>query len=166
MARVRNSVTAEWSPLTEAHFRVGTVPADASNIVIDELMYHPPDPSAEEIAAGFTDSDEFEFIALLNIGGAPVDVSGLRFAAGISFDFGAALRTVVEPGGRLVLGRNGDALRHRYGAAAVDPLFAVTRPVQRSVSPGIARPRLLQPNFTRRARGPAQSITICARNAP
>jgi hypothetical protein len=123
-ARVKNGTTGEWSPLTEALFRVGTVPASAANLVVGELMYHPPDPTAEELAAGFTDADDFEFLALLNIGDAPVDASGLRFTAGITFDFATALRSVVEPGGWLVVGRNRDALRHRYGPAAVDPIFA------------------------------------------
>jgi hypothetical protein len=32
---------------------------------ITELMYHPPAPSAAEIAAGFTSAEDFEYIELM-----------------------------------------------------------------------------------------------------
>ena len=55
----RTSSTADtdgsWSPMSEARF-VTSVPADASNLRISEVHYHPADLSAAEIAAGFGES--------------------------------------------------------------------------------------------------------------
>lgn len=115
-ARVKNGDTGEWSPITEAAYLAGTVPASADNIVISELMYHPADPSAAEIAAGFTDPEDFEFLSLRNIGPSPADLSGIRFVTGITFDFATAARRVLDPGKHLVIGRRHAALLQRYGA--------------------------------------------------
>jgi hypothetical protein len=117
-ARVRHASTGEWSPLTEAVFRVGTVPAAADNMVVSELMFHPPAPTTAEAAAGFDDPDDFEYLALSPIGPAPVDLSALRFTAGVSFDFSEATRLVVDPGDHVLLVRNRAAIAHRYGEAA------------------------------------------------
>lgn len=116
-ARVRHAVTAEWSPLTEASYHAGTVAASAATLVISELMYHPPAPTAAEAAAGFTDADAFEYISLRNIGDAPLDLSGLRFSAGISFDFADAARIVLDPADQVLLARSRAAMAHRYGAS-------------------------------------------------
>ena len=35
-------------------------------------MDHPADPTAAELPAGFTDSDDFEFMKLMNVGANPV----------------------------------------------------------------------------------------------
>ena len=51
-ARVLNG--NEWSALVETTFLVGE-----PRLVISELDYHPMDPSAGEIAAGFDDADDF-----------------------------------------------------------------------------------------------------------
>ena len=114
-ARVRHAVTGEWSPLTEAVYRVGTVPAAAGNLVVSELMFHPPPPTAAEAAAGFTDPDDFEYVALRALGPAPVDLSSLRFTEGISFDFTGATPAVVDPGDHVLLARNRAAIARRYG---------------------------------------------------
>ncbi len=115
-ARVRNGETGEWSPLTEAFYHVGTVPASADNLVVAEMMYHPPDPTAGEIAAGFADPEAFEFLSLRNIGATPVDLSGLRFVTGITFDFATVAKTVLDPGRHIVIGKSLPALLQRYGA--------------------------------------------------
>ena len=90
------------------------VPANATNLVISEIMYHPGDPSGAEQGAGFTDAEVFEFIELQNI--SPTDIIGLhgvQFTAGISFDFPAA---TLAPGARLLVVGNQAAFTQRYGA--------------------------------------------------
>jgi len=61
-ARAFDSSTSEWSAVTEAQFVIDLAEPTASNLVISEIMYHPPSPSVSEEEAGFTDEDAFEFI--------------------------------------------------------------------------------------------------------
>ncbi|MEX2186486.1 MAG: LamG-like jellyroll fold domain-containing protein [Pirellulales bacterium] len=89
-------------------------PNPVRDLRITELMYHPDDPTAEEFAAGFTDSDEFEFIELRNIGDHSLDLSSLRFTNGVSFDFSTAAVTTLDPGEYLLLVENIDAFNFRY----------------------------------------------------
>lgn len=117
-ARARNDLTGEWSALTEATFAVGAVRPSAQNLAIVELMYHPPGPTAAETAAGFGDAEEFEFVRLMNLGGEPLDLLGLRFSEGIGFDFAGALTRYLAPGQSLLVVKNRNAFRFRYGAKA------------------------------------------------
>lgn len=121
-ARVR-SPEGEWSALTTAAYQVGTVPASASNLVVSQFMYHPPDPTAQEQAAGFTEPEDFEFIELRAIGPDAVNLSGVKFAAGISFDFATSPVRAVPAGGVLLLVRNQAAFLARYGNSLA-PLIA------------------------------------------
>jgi hypothetical protein len=89
-------------------------PDPVRDLRITELMYHPDDPTATEIAAGFTDSDEFEFIELRNIGAHPLDLSSLRFTSGIAFDFSTSAVTTLAPGEYLLLVENIEAFEFRY----------------------------------------------------
>jgi hypothetical protein len=112
-ARVLNGNTGEWSPLTEAEFLRNTVQPSAQNLVVSEIMYHPVDPSDEELGFGFDDGD-FEYLQLMNITNAPLDLAGLNIAGGIAFDFdGADIRTL-DPGQTLVIVRNSTAFNLRY----------------------------------------------------
>jgi len=114
-ARVRHASTNEWSPLTEARFALATVPATAANTVISEMMYNPPALTTAEVAAGFTDPQEFEYIILQNIGSAPIDLTALRFQFGITFGFDVSSRPVIDPGEHCLIAKNASALRARYG---------------------------------------------------
>ena len=107
-ARVLNG--AEWSALHEASYIVGT-----PELVISEFNYHPANPSPEEIAAGFTDGNAFEFVELYNPGNATFDLNGVRFVAGIDFDFTTSAITQLPPGGRLLVVQNSAAFEFRYG---------------------------------------------------
>jgi hypothetical protein len=114
-ARARNNTTGEWSPLTEATFAPRAVPADSNSLVMAELMYHPPDATAAELAAGFSNADDFEFIRLLNISNVPLDLSGVRFTTGVTFDFGAGSVRFLNPGDSVLVVKNRAAFRIRYG---------------------------------------------------
>ncbi len=92
--RARRTTDGEWSALNEAaFFTQGTVPADATNIAITEIHYHP--------AAATPPPGNAEFLEVMNTGNAPVDLSGCWFLRGIDFVFPAA--SVLAPGQRLVV---------------------------------------------------------------
>jgi len=69
----------EWSALNNATFLVDTVPATSDNLAITEVNYHPAN-----------DDDGQEFIELTNISAQNIDLSGLYFSAGLTFDFDAS----------------------------------------------------------------------------
>jgi hypothetical protein len=113
-ARVRN-INGEWCALTEAKFQVGTVPPASSDLVVAELLYNPIDSNATELAAGFTDKDDFEFIQLRNIASQAIDLSDVDFTIGISFDFGTSSIQALDPGAYVILVKKRSAFRLRYG---------------------------------------------------
>lgn len=79
--------TSKWSEQVVGVYSVET-PANASNLRITELQYHPADPTSAELAIvpGANGSD-FEFAELRNIGGIPISLNGVMFTAGITYDF-------------------------------------------------------------------------------
>ncbi len=103
----------EWSALTSAFFSVGTVPADATNLVVSEFSYHPADPILPAETAVSTDSDAFEFMEFMNIGTIAIDLSGV-YTQGFTFAFG---HTVLQPGERTVIVSNEAAFVARYGSS-------------------------------------------------
>ena len=116
-ARARNNTTGEWSPITEATFNLTAQPASSNNLVIAEFMYHPPKPTAAEAAAGITDTETFEFVRLMNIGVAPVDLSGVQFTIGITFNFGNGSIRYVSPGASVLIVNKLNSFQTRYGHA-------------------------------------------------
>ncbi|MDB4304608.1 lamin tail domain-containing protein [bacterium] len=116
-ARIRNGST--WSALTEATFTVELTAPSASNLVISEFLYHPPNPSPDEIAAGFIDDDNFEFIELLNISSTEtLDLKDLYFFGAMTFDFTASSDTELSPGERVIVAADTAAFTFRYGLRA------------------------------------------------
>lgn len=111
-ARVKNGEF--WGAPVSYSFAVGTTPATAANLMVSEIMYHPSDPSAAEIAAGFTDKDQFEFIEFVNISNDTIDLSGVKFDAGATFTFPGGL--LLAAGARTVVVSDRAAFLMRYGA--------------------------------------------------
>lgn len=108
LARARDA-SGVWSALGEATYSL------AMPIRVSELMYHPGPRSAEEIAAGFTSDEDFEFVELLNISPtATIDIAGVRFTEGIEFTFGDV---ELAPGGQVVLAQRADAFAFCYGSS-------------------------------------------------
>ena len=109
-ARVLNN--GNWSALNEAIF----VPLqDFSVLVVSEFMYNPPSATPAEVAAGFSDSEDFEFLELLNTGNEVLDLNGLRFIDGIAFDFTGSDITSLAIGGRVLIVEDRAAFEFRYG---------------------------------------------------
>ena len=109
-ARAYDASTGEWSALNEAVFYIDLAP----DVRVTEIMYNPADPTAAEIALGFDDSDDFEYIEITNIN--PTDtlpLSGLRFGDGIQFTFGDVS---IAPGEHVVAVKNAAAFAARYPA--------------------------------------------------
>jgi hypothetical protein len=93
----------EWSALRAATF---TVPGQADALKITEIMYR---PLKEEGGIG----GELEFLELKNTGDSAIDLSGLRFTNGISYNFPKG--HVLGPGEFLVLGENEGHFQQKYG---------------------------------------------------
>lgn len=108
-------VGSHWSAPLRLSLLRNTVPAAAGNLAVVEIMYHPARLSEAEIAAGFNDREEFEYIVLQNIGTDPVDLTGTRFISGISFTMGRGPLSILAPGARGILARNRAALLFRSG---------------------------------------------------
>jgi Lamin Tail Domain/Chitobiase/beta-hexosaminidase C-terminal domain/CotH kinase protein/Fn3 associated len=107
--RARVKKGTEWSALNEAVFVRNSGPPP---IRIVEIMFAPAGPSTAEIAAGFTDKDEFEYFELQNVGTESVNLRDIRFSQGLDVTFADA---ILVPGERGVVVRNRAAFQMRYG---------------------------------------------------
>jgi hypothetical protein len=113
--KARALSNGNWSALTEALFLVDAQPASTHNLVLAEIDYHPASPTDAEAAQGYDQRKDFEFIELLNVGPATIDLAGVAFTEGVVFDFDSrsSLRHL-EPGRRLVVAKNREALAFRH----------------------------------------------------
>lgn len=109
-ARLKNG--SRWSaPISGFFYRESDIP----QIVVSEISYHPSDPTPTEIALGFDDDNDFEFLELTNVGSGPVDLSPLVLRGGVQFEFSSGSITSLPPGERVLIAHNPDALTARYG---------------------------------------------------
>jgi len=83
--------------------------------VVSEFMYNPPSATPAEIAAGFNDSEDFEFLELLNTGSEVLDLNGLRLIDGIAFNLTGSEITTLAPGARVLIVEDREAFEFRYG---------------------------------------------------
>jgi hypothetical protein len=109
-ARVLNG--SAWSPLVEAAFYP---PQDLSRLALTEVMYHAPD-------VGATSGSEFDFLELKNTGTNTLNLSGLKFTAGVTFTFTNG--TTLAPGAFCVLVRNAAAFAGKYPGVPVGGVFS------------------------------------------
>lgn len=110
-------ILSHWSAPLQLTFPVGAAPAAAGLLTVSEIMYHPADPSAGELAQGFLKSKEFEFVELTNISGQTLDLHGLTLGGGVSARFTATPESLLAPGATVVLVSNPAAFAARYGTA-------------------------------------------------
>jgi hypothetical protein len=103
--------------MSEARFYLDSNAASPLNLAFSEIMYHPADPTAAEIAAGFADPEEFEFLEITNTGDTHADLRGLYIYDAVRFDFdNSLLGPTLAPGARLLLVANPAAFEFRYGS--------------------------------------------------
>ncbi len=113
-ARFRSS-GGEWSALDEAYYTTST-PAIAGKLVISKVHYHPLPPSSAELAAGFNEANDFEYLEFQNISTETLDLRAVQVNAGVTFDFATSRITLLAPGARVCLAENAAAFTARYGA--------------------------------------------------
>lgn len=103
-ARARSG--ANWSGPVAATYVVQTPP-----LVISEIMYHPADPPS----GSANQASDFEYLELLNRGGAALELEGFRLSGGVDFVFPPF---ALGPGQRVVVVKNRAAFAARYPAQA------------------------------------------------
>ena len=104
LVRTRTLLNGEWSALAERLF------SRSAGLRVSELHYHPKhnEPPASDGA--------LEFIELTNAAPVTLDLTGVRFTAGIEYVFSDG--TTLPSGGILVLAKSSEALTARYGELA------------------------------------------------
>ena len=111
-------VNSIWSGLRSARFTLNA-PAQAGELAVTELNYHPADPTAAELTINPAwSAEDFEFIEILNTGSRRLDLFGSRFTQGITFTFDDASTYTLDGGARILLVRNPAAFTVRYGNRA------------------------------------------------
>jgi hypothetical protein len=117
---------SHWSEPIQFIATAGTPTDLLAGLRISEVHYNPGAPSPAELAAGFTDKDDFEFVELVNAGSVELDLRSVQLVesttptgemAGVTFNFSESSITTLAPGQRLVVVEDLDAFRARYGAA-------------------------------------------------
>jgi hypothetical protein len=115
---------SHWSDAIQFIATPGSATDLLSGLRISEVHYNPGAPAVAEIAAGFVDNDDFEFIELTNIGTTNLDLRSVRLVEtarpdgdreGVDFDFSTGAISQLAPGQRMVVVENLAAFRVRYG---------------------------------------------------
>ncbi|MHC4356264.1 MAG: lamin tail domain-containing protein, partial [Planctomycetota bacterium] len=112
--------TGRWSHWSEPVQFVAGEPmlqGAAAYLRITELMYNPADPPDG------SDSDNYEFIEMKNIGNSTLALTHVSFIDGIVFDFNDSAVTHVGPGQFVLVVSNRSAFESRYGQA-FSPIIA------------------------------------------
>lgn len=115
--RVWNGST--WSALVEG-LRITGVPASADNLVITEINYNPPGGTPGTA----TDAQLYEFVELRNVSQLPVDLTGVKFTSGISYNFPTGY--LLAAGERVVVVKDAAAFASRYPDASYPGLSQKT----------------------------------------
>lgn len=104
-----------WSALNEASFIVDAVAASSANLVVSEFHYRPLSPTESEVEAGYIERSDFEYIEVMNVGPASIDLTNVRFTAGVGFDFTSATNGILlASGGRVLIVNNLAGFTERY----------------------------------------------------
>ncbi len=113
VARILAS-NSRWSAPVAATYVVTTPP-----LVVSELMFHPLDPDPDSPY----DSDDFEFVEVMNVGDQPLELEGAHLGGGLEFafsdSFGGGGAAVLAPGQRVVVVSNLAAFATRYGTNGI-----------------------------------------------
>ncbi len=92
-----------------------------SSLRVTEIMYNAAALSTAEIGAGFTTAAEFDYLELINLHATlPLDLTGVRLTAGVTFDFTSSAVTSLGPGQRVVVVRDAAAFGFRYQSGEAD----------------------------------------------
>ncbi|MEE8451635.1 MAG: lamin tail domain-containing protein, partial [Thermoguttaceae bacterium] len=117
--KARTRLDGEWSALLETDFLI-----DRSNVIgklaVTEVNYNPYDPTPAELAVdGTLGNDDFEFIELRNTSSTTIELEGVRFTDGVTFDFSDGSVETLGPGEHLVVVADSSAFAARYGGDGI-----------------------------------------------
>jgi hypothetical protein len=104
--------SGQWSALTESYFSIANA-ANAENLLVTEIHYHPADASTAEELVVSTNKDDYEFLELLNTSGNEIDLSDYQFTRGLTFTFPQG--STIAPSARRIIVSNRQAFLARYG---------------------------------------------------
>lgn len=122
-ARVRHKDSSgrysHWSAPIQFTVSAPDVSVWQNNLMITEIMYHPPVPTPAEIAAGGTNfKEDYEFLELRNISPTlTLDLSDVSFTKGVDFAFKDSAITSLAPGAFVLVVKNLASFQARYGTA-------------------------------------------------
>lgn len=101
----------QYGQAAQTYAYAGNPSPAQQHLRVTEIMYHPAALPGDAFAA-----EEYEFIELRNISdSATLDLAGVRFVNGISFDFTGGAVTALGPGATVVVVRNPAAFAARHG---------------------------------------------------
>ena len=106
-ARYEQSV---WSSVITATY-VTSIPA----LTITEFMYNPPAATPAEDPNDEFSTTNLEYIEIKNVGAEEVELTGVRFGRGVTFDFSDALVDTLGAGQAGVIVNEPEAFIARYG---------------------------------------------------
>jgi hypothetical protein len=86
------------------------------NLRVTELMFNPADADTSKGELN-TDNDDFEFIELKNTGSFTLDLSGVSFTDGVTFDFSTGSVQTLSEGEFVLVVSNKPAFESRYGTS-------------------------------------------------
>ncbi|MBT6238996.1 MAG: lamin tail domain-containing protein, partial [Verrucomicrobia bacterium] len=114
--KARVNRAGRWSALLSADFIVDAMPVTGGNILLSAIHYHPTAPVTSEMESGYQNRRDFEFLELHNPSSQSIDLRGLRFTAGIDFEFDASASILeLPPGKSLIIASNQEAFESRFG---------------------------------------------------
>ncbi len=117
-ARVRHKDSegrwSHWSTPVTFTAGVPDVTPWVDALVVSQFMYHPAPPDATESPVA-QNAESYEWIELMNVSAAPVDLTPLRFSNGVEFDFSTGSVPTLAPGARVLVVANAAAFEARYG---------------------------------------------------
>lgn len=90
-ARAYSPTTKQWSGLLDAFFQVGASVCPPGALTVSELHYNPQG------------DDGGEFIELMNVSTGAINLRGVRFTNGVTFQFPTNRDVLLGPGQRIVL---------------------------------------------------------------
>ncbi len=101
--KARTRYEGSWSPLSEIML---SIPGTIENLRITEIHYHP-------LGESDVDDTELEFLEFWNSGSVSLNLSQIRFTAGIEYEFPGS--TYLTSHSYIVLASNSFEFRRRYG---------------------------------------------------
>ena len=106
------SLRESWRPSKFEGGSPGYIEGEPPSLRITEIHFNPAKANDNEIASGFFDRDQFEFVELRNVGDEAIQIKDYHLSGAVDFVFGDY---ELEPGKYLVVASDVNAFQKRYG---------------------------------------------------